>query len=106
MIAIQVPELWNEARSYYRNECELDWFDISNWNADRIYYSYYKGSYEWWWNCVFIKDWKWWFHSMWHCSCYWPLDRMSSPRFDTIQEALAVSEFNEEQINFILKDYL
>ena len=104
MIAIQVPEFGNTKRSGWREYSEI-YTKYDETKADRLYYCYYEWSYEWTWHCIFIKDGKRWVHDMWHCSCYWPLDDMHT-NYGTIQEALAHSQFNEEQQSFILKDYM
>ena len=109
MIAIQVPE-FNNKKWWYNRDYEMlgkhhqdnNEFDT----IDRLYYVYYSGSWEWAWHCIFLKDHKWWVHDMWHCSCNWPLYDIEYWSFETIQEALNKSEFNEQQKDFILKDYL
>ena len=106
MIAIQVPEFGNTKRSSWRYYESLSIYNSKQDEADRLYYCYYSWCYEWAWHCIFVKDGKRWVHDMWHCSCYWPLDGMDSPSYNTIQEALSHSQFNKEQQSFILKDYM
>ena len=74
--------------------------------ANRVYYSYYTWSYEWWWDAIFLCDGKRWYADLWHCSCYWPTRYTNKELCEhTIEDALAMSKFTEWMKEFILKDW-
>lgn len=109
-IMVQVPVLW-ESTQYVRrlHQNELNSHDIrklTDAGFERAYYQYGEGSYEWAWTMIALKDGLWYLIDLSHCSCYWPCDSCKSwNTYDSIDQALQLSKFSEQEKDWILKDW-
>ncbi len=108
----QVPEDkdWQWDTRMYRS---WTWEPLSEYDIrdlkdfDRVYYWYESWSYEWSWYMIGIKNGKWYWKDMWHCSCYGPTEGIENATpYNSFEECLANATFTHVQKEYIKKDYL
>jgi hypothetical protein len=106
---IQVPQLWNNCRDleYYEVD-DISYFDEAQSEWFIWWYYYYLTWLYIWGGCAVLqhKTGKRSEFDLWHCSCYWPLEYVSEDRwfYETLEDVLNSSKFNELQIERILSE--